>query len=137
MLAYEILANRYAEGCYAAGSAFRRAHCMYKISVRYPRDELLCRRALTAIAGFLRDYTGDPNEDAAVAYQVELKDRLAKLCYDVAVFYDKKARNRKAAIIAYTDFVKRFPSSGMAGEASRRKSELESEEDKKNVELRM
>ena len=47
--------------------------------------------------------------------------------YNQAVFYDKSRHNRKAAIIAYTDFIKQFPNSSMAAEAQERLESLRKE----------
>lgn len=123
--AYEVVRSRYSGSDYAAGGAFRRAHCFYELSKRSPRDEQLCRRAQMAVAGFLRNFTGDPNEVAAREYEEQLKNRLADLYYNIAVYYDKKVHKPAAAVIAYSDFIKQFPSSERAVEANRRRDELE------------
>lgn len=123
--AYAVVTTCYSDSEYAAGAAFRRAYCMYMISNKTPRDEAGCRRAFAAISGFLRDYHGDPNEKKAIAYREELRKRLEKLYYDIAVFYDKKADRPEAAVIAYSDFIRKFPSSSLAVEAEQRMKELE------------
>lgn len=125
--AYELVRSRYSQSDYAAGASFRRAHCMNEISKKLPRDEMLCRRALMAVSGFLREYTGDPNEEVAKQYEEDLKSRLANMYYEIAVFYDTKAHKPSSAIIAYSDFIKHFPSSDKAVEADKRRAELEKE----------
>lgn len=123
--AYGVVQSRYSSSDYAAGASFRNGYCLYKMYKRTPRDEVLCRRALTALAGFVRDYAGDPNEINAKKYIEELKDKLTNMRYDIAVFYDYKAHNPRAAIIAYSDFVKSFPSSALAVKANRRIVDLQ------------
>ncbi len=127
VISYEVVRSRYSDSDYAAGAAFRRAHCLNEMSKLLPRDERQCRLALMAVSGFLRNFTGDPNEETAMKYAEQLKSRLADLSYDIAVYYDKTARKPKAAVIAYSDFVRHFPSSIKAVEADRRRAELERE----------
>lgn len=122
--AYEVVQSRYSDGEYSASAAFRRARCLYLLANKSPKDELICRKALTALSGYLRDYYGDPNVETATKYTEELKRRLSGMYYDIALFYDKKTDNRQAAIIAYSDFLKKFPSSEKAVEADKRLKEL-------------
>lgn len=130
--AYETVQYRYPDSYSAAESSFRRAYCLYITANTRPRDEAGCRNAVSALARFLRDYPGNENADIAQKYLYKLKKRLAAMHYERAVFYDRIAKRPQAALITYSDFIKKFPSSDMAAQANKRiealKMELENEE---------
>lgn len=130
--AYEIVRHRFAGSSFAAEASFRRAHCLYITANASRRNETTSRDALSALAGFLKDYPENTNADKAQLYLDELRERLAGMYYDRAVFYDKIAKRPESALIAYTDFIRKFPASAMAEQASKRidtlKGELESRE---------
>ena len=130
--AYEITQYRYPDSPFAAEASFRRAHCLYVSANTNPQDEIRCRTALSTLAGFLKDYPGDNNRNAAQKYLEELKQRLARMYYDRAVFYDRIKNQSRSALIAYSDFVKKFPSSEMAAKAAERIEILRKEAEKEN-----
>ena len=123
--AYEKVQFDYADSALAVGAAFRRAFCLYRLAKDAPRDEVSLRQALSALASFLRDYASDANAPMAEQYRDELSDRLAGMYYERAVFYDRLAGRPESALIAYRDFIKRFPISKQAMEAGERVQELE------------
>ena len=123
--AYEAAQYRYAATAYGRQAGYRRAFCLYRLVKKSPRDEGTCRQALTALAGFRRDYPEAPERAEAEAYLAELTGRLADMSYEQAVFYDRIARRPAAALIAYRDFLRRFPRSEQADEVRQRIGELE------------
>ncbi|MDD4870518.1 MAG: outer membrane protein assembly factor BamD [Kiritimatiellae bacterium] len=127
--AYDTVRYRYPNSERAADASFRRAYCLYLSANQSIRDETLCRQALSAFAGFMGDYPKHSSIDLAREYRDKLDERLANMYYELAVFYDKTPGKKKAALIAYEDFAKRFPSSKLAGDAGERidvlKKELE------------
>lgn len=110
---------------FTSDAAFRRARCYHRIALASPRDELAARTALDALASFLRGYPGHPNETEARAAHEDLRDRLADMYYGRAAFYDRKGDKPRAALLAYTDFVRNFPSSPQSDTARARIAELE------------
>jgi len=117
---FDALRFRYPHSPRAADAAFRRAYCLYLLAEDNPRDEAICRRALSALAGFLADHPRHESIGMAQQYRDKLDDRLANMYYELAVFYDKTPGKQKAALIAYEDFARRFPSSKVAGEVAAR-----------------
>jgi outer membrane assembly lipoprotein YfiO len=122
--AYDAVQNRHPDSPFAAEASFRRAHCYYLLAGKTPRDETACRDALSAIASFIASHRESPNAETAKRYFDEMKEHLADLYYERASFYDYKAHNLKAAIIAYTDFIKKFPASRKTDIAQKRLDEL-------------
>lgn len=109
IVAYEGILQRHALSPVAEQAAFRRAECWYQIARENSRDEQRCRSALSALSGFLRDF---PKSEFAPTAQAHLDERrlfLAQQYYERALYYDSIARKPAAAIIAYKDFIKKFP----------------------------
>jgi len=130
--AYEVIAAVYPDSEYAGEAAFGKARCCYVLSEKASYDERSAREAISVLSRFLRDYPDNKNVEQAGEYLESLKDRLAGMYYERAVFYDRKAKKPEAAVIAYSDFLTRFPFSEKAGEVNNRIKELEAELEKKN-----
>ena len=109
--AYETVQLRYPSSPAAEEAAFARARCLYRLAKASPRDEEATRNVIAAVSVYLRDYPSAPNVAEARRYFSEMKDHLADLYYERAVFYDEAARRPESAIIAYRDFINHFPSS--------------------------
>lgn len=122
--AYEVVATRYKDSEFGSDAAFRRANCLFLMANRATRDEGSCNRALSALASFIADYAGDPDIKEAKENLETLKVRLAGIYYEKAMFYDLVQKRPESAIIAYTDFIKRFPLSERSDEAAERIAEL-------------
>ncbi|MDA1043963.1 MAG: outer membrane protein assembly factor BamD, partial [Verrucomicrobia bacterium] len=131
---FESVMLRYPKSAFVANAAYHRAHCLYAISNRSPRDADSGQQALTALIGFLRDYPSDPNADAARQSRDEMKQRLSELYYTKAIFYDRIAKKPQAAVIAYTDFLNRFPTSDKQDEVQKRVTVLQQIEELKQSE---
>jgi outer membrane protein assembly factor BamD (BamD/ComL family) len=109
----------------AETALFRKSHCLYILAKKAPRDEKRCRAALSALASFLSRYKMSPNKATAETYLEELNLQLSEMYYAHALFYDHKKRP-ESALIAYRDFLKKFPASERAQEAYARVEELQS-----------
>jgi outer membrane assembly lipoprotein YfiO len=129
--AYETALRRYRSSSLAPEASFRRAQCLYHMADKTPRSEEGYRDALSALAMHIRDYPNDRNRETAQKYLDELKEKLADIYYNIAVFYDKITRKPQAAVIAYNDFIRNFPTSDRTEEATKRVDQLEMEMEKK------
>lgn len=122
--AYAAILHLCQDSEFAESAAYRRAYCLYEISRRSPRDEVACRSALSAFSTYLARYKGsEENTAAAGEYMQKLKSKLAGIYYGRAGFYDR-TRRPKAAVLAYRDFVKKFPDDRLTGDAIGRINEL-------------
>ncbi len=115
--AYEKVEQYHPKTPQAENAAFRRGHCLYLLSEKAPRDERRCRTALSALASFLARYSQSEQKPEAEELLSALKLRLANMYYERARFYDDIANRPESALIAYRDFLKRFPSSEKAQDA--------------------
>ena len=122
--AYEAVLYRYSDSEFAEESSFRRAHCLYILGRKGLRDEAACRRALSALAGFLRDYEDNVKADTVRAHLDEMNGHLAGMYFDRALFYDRSVDSPRAALIAYNDYLRQFPLDEKADRARARRNEL-------------
>jgi outer membrane protein assembly factor BamD (BamD/ComL family) len=129
--AYEAIPFSSPDSAYVEEASFRRAHCLYVQANATPRNEPSYREALSALSMFQRDFPNSSYAESAGKYLDELKERLARLHYDRALFYDRIAKRPQAAVIAYADFIRNFPGSVLATEASDRMDTLKLEMEKK------
>jgi tetratricopeptide (TPR) repeat protein len=134
VISYEGLLMRYPDSDFAADAAFRRASCLYQLASRSPRDELRSREALSACLAFARTYPTDPNAEEVKTMAGEMQQRLADMYYNRAIFYDRIAKRPRSAIIAYSDFIGKFPTSDRRKTADERianlQIQLENDDDK-------
>jgi outer membrane protein assembly factor BamD (BamD/ComL family) len=117
----------------AETALFRKSYCLYVLAKKAPRDEKRCRAALSALSSFLSRYKMSPNKTEAESYLEELNLHLSEMYYSRALFYDNK-KHPDAALIAYQDFLKKFPSSKRAQEVFARTKILEKEQADRNKE---
>lgn len=115
--AYEILQNRYNDENLAAQASFREAHCLVKLHEQRPNDEDTCNSARAALVQFITSYPGHEKVAQARVFLKDMNDKQAKRAYDLGQYYQKIARRPKAAIIAYEDFLRKYPGTPLAHEA--------------------
>lgn len=125
--AYEKITQNYPQSPYAADAAFRLGMCLYGKAMERPRNEKALRDAISAFSSFLNTHPKSDSTKVAQEKQKKLGDTLAGLYFERAVFYDKMARKPEAAYIAYVDFVRRFPSSELAADATTRAETIKKE----------
>ena len=123
--AYDALVQYHKDSEEAEEAMFRRATCLYTLSEKTPRDEKRCRTALSALATFMARYKKSEKLSEAESRLATLKIRLENMYYDRALFYDNNKKKPTAALIAYRDFVKKFPLSEYAQDVYARMEELE------------
>ncbi len=125
MTAYERVQQFHPRSPAAEQAAYRKAICMHNIADNNKRDEAKCRQAMSAFASFLSRYPGSDLRGDAEAQLSGLRLRLSEMYYERADYYDRVARRPKAAILAYRDYLRRFPSAEKAGVVHNRIKELE------------
>ncbi|MBT3294712.1 MAG: tetratricopeptide repeat protein [Verrucomicrobia bacterium] len=123
--AYDMLRQRWPRSELAVTAGYGGTRCLVKLADATARDEVVCRRALVGLAGFIRDYPDDPNVAAATQERDRISSRLSGLYYERAAYYDKIARRPDSALIAYADFLRQFPYAEQAEAVSLRVRELE------------
>lgn len=109
--AYEVGLQRYPGTPFAERCAYGRAYCLFLLSEESPYSIEAAREARAAMVLFARSHPRSENAPLAQEYADALLRRMAKDSYDMAVFYDRIARKPKAALVAYEEFAKNFPSS--------------------------
>lgn len=120
--AFEVLQNRYENSSWAEAAAFHQATCQYRIYKDRPNDATTCNAARSSLVRFIRAYPNSADVAQARDHLNELNAHVASLAYDKAVFYDRLAKRPAAALLAYQDFVKRYPE---APEAPTARSRIE------------
>ncbi|MCC6142179.1 MAG: outer membrane protein assembly factor BamD [Candidatus Hydrogenedentes bacterium] len=125
VVSYETLLLRYPRSDFVEEAAYRRAHALYALSRKSPRDEAQCREALSAMLAFARNYPADPHREDARRLAEELKNHLADMYYDRALYYDRIAKRPQSAIIAYSDYISKFPTSERRNVADQRVAALQ------------
>lgn len=123
---YAMVVLRHRRSTLAADASFRRGRCLYNEVQHQPRNEMLYREALSALVGYTRDFPTHEGVEDAMGYVDELKETLAAMYFEIARYYDEICHRNDAAIIAYLDFIRNFPSSELAVTAHKRIQELRS-----------
>ncbi|MBL7115722.1 MAG: tetratricopeptide repeat protein [Kiritimatiellae bacterium] len=118
--AYEVLGMRHPKTVFAAESALRRAYCLETLALKRPRNEKALLEAMRAFEVFLSRYPDHDGVEGAAGKSTELMERLATLAFQQAEFYDKMVKKSAAALIAYRNFIQRYPTSRLAPQASLR-----------------
>jgi outer membrane protein assembly factor BamD (BamD/ComL family) len=118
--AFELLLTRYAGEAPAAEAAYHTGRCRYRLAGRRPNDRMAAESARAALIDFTRTHPRHAQADEARQYLHELDERLARMAFEQARYYDRVVRRPAAAIIAYGDFLKRYPASEKAPEARER-----------------
>jgi outer membrane protein assembly factor BamD (BamD/ComL family) len=109
----------------AETALFRKSYCLYVLAEKAPRDEKRCRLALSAYASFLSRYKMSPHKMDAEGYMEDLNVQLSDMYYSRALFYDGANPRPKSALIAYRDFLKKFPGAANSQAVYARIVELE------------
>jgi outer membrane assembly lipoprotein YfiO len=125
MTAYERVQQFHPKAPAAEEAAYRKAVCVHRIADENKRDEAKCRQAMSAFASFLSRYPASELGQDAEAQLDGLRLRLSEMYYERADYYDRIARRPAAAILAYRDYLRRFPSAEKAGRVHNRIKELE------------
>jgi outer membrane protein assembly factor BamD len=126
--AYERLLQRYPNSRYAPQSSLARARSLRAEAIKRLRDLRQVNDAIAAYFKFTKLYPSDPNVPTAQSELDDLKTAKARMLLDVAVYYEEKERNIKAAIIAYMDLQRSCPMSEYGAQAQAKTAELKEQE---------
>lgn len=122
--AYETVMQNYPDRAEAVEADFRIGNCLFAISEKRVRDERSAQRARTHLQRFIKAHPGSVHGGEVSRRLDALTGKLSRLAYERAVFYDRKTRKPDAAVLAYRDFLNKFPDSSMADSARQRIAEL-------------
>jgi len=125
--AFTKVCEKYPDNEKAGDAGYRKAYCLYLMASKYMYDQPYCEQALSAFITFINDYPKHGSAGKAKEYRDELDERLVRMYYDRAVFYDKTPGRSNSALIAYQDFLNKFPKSALAGKAMERVEALKKE----------
>lgn len=125
--AYEALAARYPQSGYRNDALYRAAFCRYNISTKHARDERTMNNALAALTKAVEADPGHESAGDASGKIAEISQQLAAMNFEKARFYDEIRHNPEAAIVAYTDFIEKFPASKSTEKAKERIAQLKAE----------
>lgn len=117
--AYEAVEIHHTGTEQALAAAYRKAICLATLSEKAPRDEKVCRAALSAFSSYRTAAAGDEQPDVD-SHMNTLRNRLADMYFLRATFYDRKRKTPQPAIMAYEDFLRKFPSADKAVDAKAR-----------------
>lgn len=123
--AFEELYFRYSDHERTPDALFHRAYCLYLIAGERTQDKRALREAASALSQYTRRYPSSTHSLEVERYLGETKERLANMYYAIALYYDTTVVRPKAALIAYRDFVSRFPTTRAVGDARLRIKSLE------------
>jgi tetratricopeptide (TPR) repeat protein len=125
LAAYEQVQNLYPGTDAARDASYRSAICRFTFARKHPRDAQSRAQALAALNAFARDYTSDPRRAEVVVNRDELARQDVEAAYAQAVFYDRSRNDRAAAILAYRDFLRRYPDASVCETVRARLAQLE------------
>jgi TolA-binding protein len=128
ILNYQSLQNRYPHSPRLEESAYREAFNLYTLCADLsPQDEIRFQSARTAIARFLRTYPNAVQAPEARKLQKIVEKRLADFIFQEGFFYDRQSHPPRpaSALIAYRNYVRRFPDGDRVSVARSRIAELE------------
>ena len=123
--AYEKLASRYPRSALVPDAWYRSGACRYEISRRHPNDAKTLANALEVLRLALRTAPGHEAAALTAARIDELQARQTRLAWNHAEFYDRVRGKPDAALLAYRDFLERYPSAPEAAAVRERVAALE------------
>lgn len=125
LAAYEQVQNLYPGTNAARDASYRAALCRFTFARKHPRDAQSRAQALAALNAFARDYASDPRRAEVVVNRDELERQDLEAAYAQALFYDRSRNDRAAAILAYRNFLRRYPDASMRETIQARLAQLE------------
>ena len=121
---YETLVSKYPESKFAGEAMLQSGLCRARLADRNPNDERTLRNAISALSTAVHGYPQIADNAVAAKKLAELSARLSSMNYQRAVFYDRIRGNEAAAVVAYEEFLRMFPSAPESGIASERLTDL-------------
>ena len=133
IVAYTAAQVRYPNSPFAEQAALARATCLERLAREAPHNEAALEEAWSAAAQFLHRYPHSDQAPAAVKLRDDLYRRRARLAFERASYYDRIARQPRAALLEYRDFIRLFPYSDWTALAQRRVEALSQIKEKTDV----
>jgi len=127
IVAYSVVQYRYPDSEYAERASYGFAYCLYQLALENRHSEEALEEAFAAMSLFLSKYPDSERATLAKEYRKTLLRRMAGVAFEQAEFYDRIARKKDAALLAYQNFVQRFPNSEWTGLAEIRIDALSKE----------
>lgn len=118
--AYSIVMLRYPASTIAVEAGYRRLKLMMKMLQGRKYDDKLTLRIVSDADHYLTLYSDGEYRDEVTHLRQEAVARLAEKAYDRAIYYDRIEKRPKAALFAYEQFIKDYPSSSLAEQAKER-----------------
>jgi outer membrane protein assembly factor BamD (BamD/ComL family) len=122
--AYLTVIVRYPNSPLAEQAAYHRALCLEHLASSEPNNEATLDEAWTAMHQFAARHPKSEHIVEITKLRDDLQRRRAELAYNRARYYDTIARQPKAALIEYRDFVRVFPHSDWTAAAQKRIEQL-------------
>jgi len=117
VVAYTRGLQRYPYSAFAEKCAYGRATCLFELAEENRYSVQALEEARSAAVLFLKKFPGSEHAEVVAEYERSLQRRQAKGEYDKAVFYDRIAHKPEAALLAYKEFIRRYPNSEWTGVA--------------------
>ena len=127
IIAYERGLHTYPDSVVAERCAYGRAYCLYLLAEENQASVSAQKEAWAAWSLYLMKFPEGEDVRLAKEYRNAVHRRMAKSAYEQALFYERVARKPQAALMAYREFTKEFPSSEWTGVAESRIDSLSKE----------
>jgi TolA-binding protein len=123
--AYELVQIRYRDTEWAEEASFYKAQSLNKIAQESPNSDQALEDAWIGTIMFQQRHPDSLHNPEIAAYREALLNRRAEIAFEKARYYDDIARRPVAALRAYEEFIKKFPSSEWTKQAKLRIEALE------------
>ena len=130
VVAYASVQVRYPNSPFAEQAALARAVCLDHLAREAPHNEAALEEAWSAAAQFVQRYPQSDQAPVAVKLRDDLYRRRAQIAFNRATFYDRTARQPRAALMEYQDFIRLFPQSEWTAQAQQRVEALSPHKEK-------
>ncbi len=118
--AYQAVELNYPNDPLAPKAAFYKCRLLVELSRKYRNDNRLREKAYSELVLFTSKYPDSDDIDEALRMKREQYERVAEAAFDVADYYEKRGRNKSAALSEYERFLEEHPNSHLAAKAARR-----------------
>lgn len=118
--AYDLVQARYRDSDWAEEAAFYKIQCLNKIAQENPNSDAALEEAWIGTVIFQEQYPDSSHNAEISAYRESLFNARARIAFETAQYYDEIAKRPGAALQAYEEFLKKFPSSEWTKQAKLR-----------------
>jgi len=120
VFAYDRFMARYPLSPMLADATLGKARSLYQLSIEAPNDANAAETAVVAAGIFLVDFPAHEETETVRGYIRTLQEQRARIAYNQADYYDRIARNPKAALTSYRLLIQQFPQSSWSERAQQR-----------------